>query len=272
MSNKFNIDSNTSFLEANKQGWAITNEGNFLVRAWKKTGNIADADSQYASHHKVKTSLTIVVSLFAVSLVAAYFLSPAYKGFVNAGVGKAAGFVVGLHGATAGALGNIIGAGVVSQVLAGVFMFIGAALTVAVVFGAIYGVKKGVQHFKKCELSASDAEEFNQLKNKCNELSTVKNEFTKALEGTDRKELTELKKAKVEAKVKLKGSSYKSEDLDVAYKEKKSNYLAKLKDYSDKGLIDLHLQLQKKVLRDEISTMLTGINYVQQANGTSIKF
>ncbi|WP_395463135.1 hypothetical protein [Wolbachia endosymbiont of Cantharis cryptica] len=82
------IKAQHSFLQANKEGWSQSEEG-----VWSTTKGVASANWQYVCHHPYKTTATFVAIAAAISLTAAYFLSPAYATFVGTVGTKAATLV-----------------------------------------------------------------------------------------------------------------------------------------------------------------------------------
>ncbi|UPA55354.1 hypothetical protein MWH06_01515 [Wolbachia pipientis] len=73
-----NILKNDSLIGANKKGYNDSEEG-----FWDTTKGVAGANWQYVCHHPYKTAATFVAIAAAISLTAAYFLSPAYAAFVG---------------------------------------------------------------------------------------------------------------------------------------------------------------------------------------------
>ncbi|WP_353269934.1 hypothetical protein [Wolbachia endosymbiont (group A) of Myopa testacea] len=83
-----NITAEDSFIGANRTGYNKSEKG-FL----NTTKGVASANWQYVCHHSYKTAATFVAIAAAISLTAAYFLSPAYAAFVGTVGTKAATLV-----------------------------------------------------------------------------------------------------------------------------------------------------------------------------------
>jgi len=83
-----NILKNDSLIEANKKGYNDSEEG-----FWDTTKGVAGVNWQYVCHHPYKTAATFVAIAAAISLTAAYFLSPTYAAYVGVAGAKAAALV-----------------------------------------------------------------------------------------------------------------------------------------------------------------------------------
>jgi hypothetical protein len=86
-----NVLEKDSFIKTWKKGYKDSDEG-----LWNTIKGIINAIWQYVCHHPLKTTAVVVGTISVAALTAAYFISPAYAGFVNTTARSAyAGMVAG---------------------------------------------------------------------------------------------------------------------------------------------------------------------------------